>query len=277
LRAGRFDRRVTVAPPDGHGRAQLLGLYTRDHRLAGDVSLAGLARRMPGLTGADIANVVNQAALQAARDRRRQLSAGDFDEALATVMLGRARRSAVVTPRDREVTAWHEAGHAVAALVLPDAQDPVVVTVVPRGSAGGGTWMGGVDDSFQTRTEAQAQLAVSLAGRAAEELLLDGDFTQGASGDLLSATQLATRMVTIWGMSSLGLSAVDPGGTALPERVQTEVDDLLAEALDTARRSLATHQALLNAVVNELLSDETVHLGRLRALERAFEEPSAAA
>lgn len=210
LRAGRFDRQVTVASPDRRGRTRLLRLYAQDRRVDPEVDFVALARRMPGLTGADIANVVNQAALEAARHHREVIQAADFEEALATVVMGRARRSAVVTDRDREVTAWHEAGHAVAALVLPEAHDPVQVTIVPRGPAGGVTWMGGDDHSFLTRSQARAKLAVAMAGRAAEELLLDGDFTQGASGDLASATSLATRMVTEWGMSSLGLAAMGP-------------------------------------------------------------------
>ncbi|HEY3241141.1 MAG TPA: cell division protein FtsH, partial [Acidimicrobiia bacterium] len=196
---------------------------------------------------------------------REELEPGDFDEALATVMMGRARRSAVVPERDREVTAWHEAGHALVALALPDAHDPVQVTIVPRGSAGGVTWMGGDDRTFLTRSQAWARLAVSLAGRAGEELLLDGDFTQGASGDLSSATGLAARMVTEWGMSSLGLAAMGPEH-AEPGVVRAEVDRLLGQALETARRVLAEHRGLLELVVAELLDEETIDGDRLAAI-----------
>ena len=132
LRAGRFDRQITVPAPDRRGRTSLLALYAGERRLDPAVDLVALARRMPGLTGADIANVVNQAALGAARGQREDLQPRDFDEALATVMMGRARRSAIVPERDRNVTAWHEAGHALVALALPDAHDPVQVTIVPR-------------------------------------------------------------------------------------------------------------------------------------------------
>ncbi|HVW34937.1 MAG TPA: AAA family ATPase, partial [Acidimicrobiia bacterium] len=224
LRAGRFDRQVMVAPPDRKGRTALLELYTKGRRLAGDVDFVALARRMPGLTGADIANLANQAALEAARGGRAELSTDDFAEALATVMMGRARKSATVTERDREITAWHEAGHALAALLIPEAHDPVQVTIVPRGAAGGVTWMGGDDASFLTGAEARARLAVSLAGRAAEEILLHGDFTQGASSDIAAATALAQRMVAEWGMSPLGLAAVGPehAGSGLAERVHAE-------------------------------------------------------
>jgi cell division protease FtsH len=276
-RAGRFDRQVMVAPPDRRGRSRLLELYSNDRSMGPDVDFVVLARRTPGLTGADICNLVNQAALEAARARRGVISSADFDEALATVMMGRARKSAVVTDRDREVTAWHEAGHTVAALVLPDANDPVQVTIVPRGPAGGVTWMGGDDNSFMTRSQALAQLIVALGGRAAEELLLDGDFTQGASGDLQSATSLSLRMVMQWGMSNMGLVAMDPermgfGGTA--DKIHAEVDGMLNEALASARTLLADHRDLFDAVVRELLDEDTVDLERLKAIWTSVQSPS---
>jgi cell division protease FtsH len=245
-----------------------------------DVDFVALARRTPGLTGADICNLVNQAALEAARGKRGVIHSADFDEALATVVMGRARKSAIVTDRDREVTAWHEAGHTVAALVLPDANDPVQVTIVPRGPAGGVTWMGGDDDSFMTRTQARAQLVVALGGRAAEELLLHGDFTQGASGDLQSATGLATQMVTKWGMSNLGLVAMDTdrivfGG--IGDKVHAEIDSMLNEALESARRLLADHRDLFDRVVQELLDEDTVDLDRLREIWDAIAREQAPA
>ncbi len=278
LRAGRFDRQVTVAPPDRRGRTRLLGLYAKDRRIHEEVDFVTLARRTPGLTGADIANLVNQAALEAARATREIITSADFDEALATVVMGRARKSAVVTDRDREVTAWHEAGHTVAALVLPDAHDPVQVTIVPRGVAGGVTWMGGDDHSFMTRSQARAQLAVAMGGRAAEELLLDGDFTQGASGDLASATGLAIRMVTQWGMSSLGLAAIHPEMTGMPlsEKVIAEIDRMLAEALDAARSLLVEHKTLFDGVVSELIAEDTVALDRLQTIWADVKQQAAA-
>jgi cell division protease FtsH len=279
LRAGRFDRQVTVAAPDRKGRTRLLELYTEGRRTAADVDFVALARRMPGLTGADIANLVNQAALEAARAGRDEVCTDDFAEALATVMMGRARKSATVTERDREITAWHEAGHALAALVIPEAHDPVQVMIVPRGSAGGVTWMGGDDAAFLTGAEARASLAVSLAGRAAEEILLDGDFTQGASSDIAHATGLAQRMVGEWGMSNLGLAAIGPehAGSSLLERVHAEADGLLTDALARARALLAAHRPLLEVVVAELLAEETIDLDRLRALRAQVEPGSVAA
>ena len=276
-RAGRFDRQVTVAPPDRRGRTRLLDLYAKDRTMGTDVDFVALARRTPGLTGADICNLVNQAALEAARAKRNVISNGDFDEALATVMMGRARKSAVVTDQDREITAWHEAGHTIAALVLPDANDPVQVTIVPRGPAGGVTWMGGDDNSFMTRSHARAQLVVALGGRAAEEILLNGDFTQGASGDLVQATNLATQMVTQWGMSNMGLVAMNPdrivfGG--IGDRVHAEIDGMLNEALEGARTLLSEHRALFDAIVKELLDEDTIDVERLKAIWAEVEQPS---
>jgi cell division protease FtsH len=276
-RAGRFDRQVTVAPPDRRGRTRLLDLYAKDRRMGDDVDFVALARRTPGLTGADICNLVNQAALEAARAKRHVINNGDFDEALATVMMGRARKSAVVTDQDREITAWHEAGHTIAALVLPDANDPVQVTIVPRGPAGGVTWMGGDDNSFMTRSQARAQLVVSLGGRAAEELLLNGDFTQGASGDLQQATALATQMVTQWGMSNMGLVAMDRdrimfGG--IGDKVHAEIDAMLNEALEGARTLLSEHRQLFDAIVKELLDEDTIDVDRLKAIWTEVEQQS---
>jgi cell division protease FtsH len=191
-------------------------------------------------------------------------------------MMGRARKTAIVSDRDRSVTAWHEAGHAVTALLLPEAHDPVQVTIVPRGPAGGVTWMGGDDDAFLTRSQAHAGLAVSMAGRAGEEILLHGDFTQGASGDLQQATALAFRMVTEWGMSSLGLAAMGPE-SAEPGVIRGEVDRLLGVALDQSRSVLAENRELLERVVAELLLEETIDGERLADIRDRIEDEATAA
>ena len=276
LRAGRFDREVDVAPPDRKGRTRLLELYTEDRKVAPDVDFVALARRMPGLTGADIANLVNQAALEAARAGESELSNKNFAEAIATVYMGKGRKSAEVPQRSREITAWHEAGHALAALLLPETSDPVQVTIIPRGFSGGATWYGVSDETFRTGAQSRAELVVALAGRAAEEILLDGDFTQGASNDIAKATELAETMVASWGMSSFGLAAIGPGhaGSALVERVHAEADGLLIDALARARALLAAHRPLLEVVVAELLAEETIDLDRLRHLRASMEPGS---
>jgi cell division protease FtsH len=274
-RPGRFDRTVHVGLPDRVGRTQILEVHTAGRSLDVDVDFVGLARRTPGMSGADLAQVVNQAALEAAREGAPVLSHRHFDAALAVTVLGRERRSAVITDRDRLITAHHEAGHAVAALVLEHHEDPVSVTIVPRGGAGGVTWMGGSDNAYLTRREAVARLVVSMAGRAAEERLLDGDFTHGAAGDFRSATRLATQMVTEYGMSELGVAAVDPDRMWGEEAaaVAAEIRRLLDDALGQARRIVVDHETLLDRVVADLLVDETLSLADLQRLRVDAEGP----
>ena len=269
-RPGRFDRKVHVAAPDRKGRTKILELYTRARRLHRDVDLVGLARRTPGMTGADLAQLVNAAALTAARDGEPEITARHLDDALATRVLGRERRSATLTDRDRRITAWHEAGHALAALLLPDADDPVIVTIVPRGPAGGVTWMSGNDNALLTRREASARLVVAMGGRAAEELMLSGDYTQGAAGDFASATSLAWQMVTEYGMSTLGVTRLTPELLAagnMADTVHATVDTMCTEALELARALLGTHRDFLEAIAETLLVDETLDLAELRELE----------
>ena len=198
------------------------------------------------------------------------MDADCFDAAIATVALGRARTSALVTDFDREVTAWHEAGHTLAALLLPDADDPVQVSIIPRGPAGGVTWMSGNDDIFLTRARALADLRVSLAGRAAEEILLDGEYTQGAHGDLDAATRRAMAMVTKYGMSRLGYVLVDDEtvrmGGPVALQVREVAEELLAEAHADAYALLSEHHELLRRVALELLDRENLSLRELREL-----------
>ncbi|MGQ0521815.1 MAG: ATP-dependent metallopeptidase FtsH/Yme1/Tma family protein, partial [Actinomycetota bacterium] len=255
-RPGRFDRRITVPAPDRAGRTKILALYAAGRRFAPDVDFVTLARQTPGLTGADLSYLMNEAALEAARSDAQWITNEHLHAALATSVMGRARLSAVVTERDRRITAWHEAGHAVAAILLPHADDPVSVTIVPRGAAGGVTWMGGNDNSFLTRSEAEARLVVAMAGRAAEEFHLEGDFTQGAASDFASATNLALSMVTEFGMSNLGptsRASYAQLGSGQADRIGEAVDAILDQALTTARRLIADHTDLLEALVAELL------------------------
>ncbi|GAB2682741.1 ATP-dependent metallopeptidase FtsH/Yme1/Tma family protein [Thalassiella azotivora] len=273
-RPGRLDRRIEVPNPDRRGREQILGVHARRLPL-GVIDLTALARRTPGFSGAQLAAVVDEAALEAVRRGRDLVDAECFDHAVATVAMGRARTSALVTDHDREVTAWHEAGHAVAALLLPDADDPVQVTIVPRGAAGGVTWMAGNDDVFLGRRRALAQMVVALAGRAAEEALLDGEYTQGAAGDLQSATDLALQLTTRFGMTRLGLmvrsdGVLQAGGM---DEVTEVVEDLLGQALEKARELVDAHRPLLAAVAAALLDAETLTGGQVRRLAEDLAVP----
>ncbi|MGZ4604187.1 MAG: ATP-dependent metallopeptidase FtsH/Yme1/Tma family protein, partial [Kineosporiaceae bacterium] len=266
---GRLDRKGEGANPDRRGRQRILEVHAAGKPLAADVDLVSVARRTPGFSGAQLAGLVNEACMEAARRTLDLVDQGCFDAAVATIAMGRARTSALVTEHDRRVTAWHEAGHTVAALLLPDADDPVQVTIVPRGPAGGVTWMSGNDDIFLPRRKAHAQLVVALAGRAAEEALLDGEYTQGASGDLQSATDLAYRMATQYGMTRLGYQVRHPQHAASNEAVSAVVEELLADAHKEATALLASHRALLAAVAEALLEEETLTAAQVRDLATA--------
>ncbi|MEX2620110.1 MAG: AAA family ATPase [Egibacteraceae bacterium] len=269
IRPGRFDRQVSVGPPDRAGREAILRLHFGDRPL-GAIDLAEAARRTPGFTGADLANLVNQAALAAGRDAATRIDQRHVDAAIATVMLGPERRSLEVLQRDREITAWHEAGHAVAAFLEPHAMDPAGVSIVPRGHAGGVTWMTGDDHQFLLAPQARAQLVVAMAGRAAEELVYGAAYTQGASGDLRSATGLATRMAAEFGMSELvGPVFIHEDDRRLGETadvLRRAVRELLVAALEGARELLIGNRVLLDAVAEELLQHETLNAAALRGI-----------
>ena len=269
LRPGRFDRQIAVPNPDRRGRTHILDLYLHRRHVAPDVDPDVLSRRTAGFSGADLANLVNTAALLAVRAGRDSISSSELEEALATVALGPARKSAVVAAADRRITAWHEAGHALVGLWLEHAADPISVSIVPRGQAGGVTWFPGQDDMFLSRRQATAQLAVAMAGRAAEELLLGDDFTQGAAQDFRAATDLARRMVTEYGMGSMGPGFVLPEEThigVLAERVHASVQALLEEALACARDLLSSGRDTLERVADRLLEDETLDATTLVAI-----------
>jgi cell division protease FtsH len=267
-RPGRLDRKVEVPNPDRRGRERILAVHTAGKPVGTDLDLTSLARRTPGFSGAQLAALVNEACLEAARRDLVSVSHECFDHAVATIAMGRARTSALVTDHDREVTAWHEAGHTLAAYLQADADDPVQVTIVPRGPAGGVTWMSGNDDLFLPRRKAHAQLVTALAGRAAEEVLLDGEYTQGAAGDLQSATDLAFRMATQYGMTRLGYQVRHPQSSAGNDTVSEVVEELLSGAHAGATALLGAHRQFLGAVAAALLDEETLTLVQITALAR---------
>lgn len=263
IRPGRLDRRVQVGLPDVREREEILAVHSRGKPLAEDVSLATLARRTPGMSGAQLEQVCNEAALVAARADRTSINSADFDDAVAYVVMGRARRSAQVTELDRRVTAWHEAGHTVAALRVPFAEAPVAVSIVPRGVAGGVTWTPGSDSQILTRDQLRARLVVALAGRAAEELLLGGEFTAGASGDLEQATQMARAMVDRLGMTGRGLAVRTQAPSDLSD---VAVEQLLQDALQGATAVLSANRDLLEAIAAALLERDDLGEEDLREL-----------
>src|SRR5450631_801533 len=264
-RPGRLDRKVEVPNPDRRGREQILAVHTMGKPVADGVDFTALARRTPGFSGAQLGALVNEACVDAVRRDLAEVTAECFEHAVATIAMGRARTSALVTDHDREVTAWHESGHTLAAFLQEQADDPVQVTIIPRGPAGGVTWMSGNDDQFLPRRKAHAQLVTAMAGRAAEEILLDGEFTQGAAGDLHAATELATSMATRYGMTRLGYQ-VRRGGTAPTQDVSDVVEELLSGAHKAATKLLGEHKTFLGAVAAELLAEETLTLADVQEI-----------
>jgi cell division protease FtsH len=273
LRPGRFDRQVVVPLPDWRGRQGILRIHTRHLHLARDVDLERLARTATGLSGADLANLCNEAALGAARHDRTEVTMDDFEQAWDKILLG-AERTTVLTPRDRRVVAYHEGGHAVVAW-LTAAADPVrKVTIVPHGRALGITEQLPVEERYNmSRADLLARLDVMLAGRESEALVI-GDITTGAENDLVQATQLARRMVTRWGMGGLGAVAFASEdehpflgyqmaqgrdfSEATASRIDQEVEHLLAERQAGVRELLSHARARLDALADALLKEETI-------------------
>ena len=203
LRPGRFDRQVTVNYPDLEGRVEILKVHSRGKKLDADVDLENIAKRMPFSSGADLENVMNEGALLAVRRRKKVVSQQELVDAVSRVQMGPEKRSHKVTEKDRKLTAYHEAGHAVISNLLPDCDDVHLVTIVPRGQAGGYTLsLPSEDHDGYRRNELISRITMMLGGHAAERLFLD-DISTGASSDIKRATELARRMVTQWGMSDV--------------------------------------------------------------------------
>ena len=266
-RPGRLDRKISVPKPDRVGREAILNIHSKGIPLDNDVDLGLISRRTPGMSGADLSQICNEAAIEAARRNLKKVNASCFSDAVALVAMGRARKSAVVTDRDRLITAWHEAGHTICALRHHDAPNPVSVSITPRGHAGGITWMSGSDDNYLARSQAAAQLVVAMGGRAAEELLLDGEFTQGPSSDLERATNLAKAMVTQYGMTRRGLMVRHNERDGDTGEV---IEELLKEALVDARELLIANKPLLEAVVDSLLVNETLEYSEILEIESSI-------
>lgn len=274
LRPGRFDRRVVVNLPDSAGREAIFKVHTRKVPLAEDVDLAALARSTPGVSGADIRNLVNEAALLAARNERTQVHHQDFLDALEKIVLGPAR-PIILTDEDRRRIAYHEGGHAILGIVVPGADPVHRVTIVPRGQALGVTYQAPSADRYNYPEDyLRARIIGMLGGRAAEEVVY-GSRTTGAENDIEQATALARQMVTRWGMSDkLGMVQLAPrtndwigsGGMLVPrpyseetaKLVDAEVQRIIGECHDQARRLLEKHRGALDALVAALMERETL-------------------
>jgi cell division protease FtsH len=281
LRPGRFDRRVQVGRPTLVEREAILALHARDKPLAPEVDLAVIAGRTGGMSGADLAHLVNEAAVLAARDARRRIEPADLEHAADRVLLGPERRGLVLAEAERRIVAVHEAGHALVALRAPGAEPLHKVTVLPRGAALGLAMQRPAEERFlRSRRQLLAELAVAAGGRAAEELEFGADaVTTGAAGDLRHVAEAARRMVFELGMGAEGeevaflawpqdprlADTVSPDGRA---RLEAAVERLARGALDDARRVLQAHRAGLRALAEALLRHETLDGAEAEAVVR---------
>jgi cell division protease FtsH len=290
LRPGRFDRRVVVQRPDRAGRAAILAVHTKKVPLGPDVSLERIAAETPGLVGAELRNLVNEAALLAARKDGSTVNAPDFAEALQKITLGPAR-NILLNPADRERTAYHEAGHALLALLMPGSDPVHRVSIVPRGMALGATWQLPIDDRTSYAEDyLQTRITCALGGRAAERLVY-GVATTGAESDLQQVTEIARRMVLRWGMSEkLGpISFVAPQDDGLPpafqhqpyseatsELIDAEVRRIVEESHLEADRMLAAHRPKLDALAQALLKAESLDATEIAQVMALPEHPAEA-
>ncbi|MHB0877227.1 MAG: ATP-dependent zinc metalloprotease FtsH [Anaerolineae bacterium] len=281
LRPGRFDRQVVVGLPDRKGREAILAVHTRSIRLAPDVDLGVLARATTGMSGADLANLTNEAALVAATKDQKEVTGAAFLEALDKVQLGEVR-SLLLSEKEKRIVAYHECGHALVAWLQPEADPVQKVTIIPRGRTLGVTHQLPEEDKYNlSRQYLLTKLAVTLGGRTAEQVVI-GDITTGAENDLVEATRLARRMVTRWGMGELGPVSLDTDtdepflgyemaqGRIYSEdtaaRVDREVQAVLTEREDFARTLLTRERAKLDAIVEVLLRDETIDAAGIASL-----------
>jgi cell division protease FtsH len=279
LRPGRFDRQVTVGNPDLKGREQILRVHSRKVKLEDDVDLRSIARGTPGFSGADLANLVNEAALLAARGGRSTVRSRDLDAARDKVLMGVERKSVAMSEHERVTCAYHEAGHAVVAALLPDADPLHKVTIIPRGRALGVTMQLPEADRYtHSKPFIEAQIAILMGGRVAEELFLR-QMTSGASNDIERATDLARKMVCELGMSPLGpvhfrrpSGAFDSDSRAAgfseetARRVDDEIRANVMRGFETARQIVEQQRQAVKALAVELLEFESVDADRLKEL-----------
>lgn len=274
LRSGRFDRRVTVSLPDIKGREAILHVHARNKKLASDVLLANLAKRTPGFSGADLANVLNEGAILAVRKNEAKVTMTDLDEAIDRVMMGPAKKSKKYTEKDKILVAYHEAGHAVIGLKLEDADMVQKVTIIPRGDAGGYNLMTPREEKyFHRKSEFIAQITGLLGGRTAEEIQF-GEISAGAVNDIEKLTEIAKNMVRVYGMSSLGpIQYADPQGNVFLGRdytkgsdysagvaaeIDKEVRAIVDECHENCRKILTENKDLLDLIANNLYEHETL-------------------
>jgi cell division protease FtsH len=284
LRPGRFDRQVVVDRPDFAGRLEILGVHARGKTLSKDVNLEKIARRTPGFTGADLSNLLNEAAILAARRNLTEISMDEINDAVDRVLVGPEKKDRVMSEKRKELVAYHEAGHALVGALMPDYDAIQKVTIIPRGRAGGLTWFLPTEERMQSRAYLQNQMAVALGGRIAEEIVFgDEEVTTGASSDLQQVASTARQMVMRFGMSdklgpvALGRSNGNMflGRDIAAERdfseetaatIDEEVGILVADAYRRAKQLLVDNRHVLDKIAHDLIERETVDAEELQQI-----------
>jgi cell division protease FtsH len=282
LRPGRFDRQVVVDRPDFVGRLEILGVHARGKTLSQDVDLEKIARRTPGFTGADLSNLLNEAAILAARRNLTEISMDEINDAVDRVLAGPEKKDRVMSDNRKKLVAYHEAGHALVGALLPDYDAVQKVTIIPRGRAGGLTWFLPTEDRMQSRAYLQNQMAVALGGRLAEEIVFgEEEVTTGASSDLQQVAAIARQMIMRFGMSdklgpiALGRSSGNMflGRDIMSERdfseetaatIDAEVSDLVSSAYNRAKLILTQNRHILDKIAQLLIERETVDAEELQ-------------
>ena len=268
LRPGRFDRQITIPVPDLKGRLEILKIHAEDKKLSDDVNLESIAEDTAGFTGAELANILNEAAIIATINKHDEIENSDIEEAVKKETVGLEKKTRVYSEKDKKLTAYHEAGHAVVSRYLPTQTDVKEVSIIPRGVAGGYTMYKSDEDKYYiSKTEMKEKLIALLGGRAAEKLVLD-DISTGASNDIEVATRIAREMVTKYGMSD-NLGPIDFQGKEqndmfvfgenIGDKIGAEVKSLIDEAYNNAQKLLIEHRDKLDAIAQTLLAQEKIN------------------
>jgi cell division protease FtsH len=286
LRPGRFDRQVVVSLPDIRGREEILKVHMQKTPIAADVDVDTLAKGTPGFSGADLENLVNEAALLAAKRNKEKVEMEDFEEAKDKVVMGLERKSKVISEEDKKTTAYHEGGHALVARFLPGTDAVNKITIIPRGRSLGITWFLPEENEFKHKTQLESQLSVAFGGRAAEEIVF-GRISTGAADDISQATELARKMVCAWGMSEvlgplsyaqekeqifLGREIAQHRDYSeeTAQKIDEEIESLIGDSCDRARKILNKNIDILHKLAELLLEKETVTGSELDDLIRVL-------
>ena len=280
LRPGRFDRQVHIGLPDVGGREAILNVHARNVKLAAGVNLASVARGTPGFSGADLSNLLNEAAIFAARDGMTEIGRDHLEAARNKIIMGLERRSLVITPEERRLVAVHEAGHAICACLTPGSDKVHSATIIPHGQALGLVMRLPENDRYCIPVEKlEADLIVAMGGRAAEEVVFGPrKVTTGAASDIAHATNIATRMVTEWGMSpAIGMVKVGRSGESFPREVEQEIRRIVEEMYAAAKACIEDNRPALDALVEALLEHETIEGDEVRRIASMSERRLAAA